>query len=301
MWSFKDCLRRDVPSLATRKRPLIVIGITHPQTCLILKGRLRALSESGFRVVLISSPGAFLDDLAAREGIESLAIPMKRGIAPISDLVALCRLLRALYRLRPDITEFSTPKAGLLGSLAGLICGVPHRVYLLRGLRLETASGFKRAILRVTEQLAAACSHIVLCNSESLRDQAISLRLAGAGKLQLLGHGTSNGVDVERFTPGASNLKHRLGIPARAPVIGFVGRLTRDKGVPELIEAFDVILESSPETRLLLVGWYDNSEDALPQKLRDRIEQHPRIVRTGFVRDTAPYYRAMDMIECNSS
>jgi glycosyltransferase involved in cell wall biosynthesis len=79
-------------------------------------------------------------------------------------------------------------------------------------------------------------------------------------------------------------------------VIGFVGRLTRDKGLPELIEAFDTILEAEPETRLLLVGWFDAAEDALGAEVRACIASHPRIHSTGFVEDTAPYYRAMDLL-----
>ncbi len=296
MGSFRRDSRLDALSLARRERPLIVIGITHPQTCLVLTGRLRALSESGFRVVLISSPGALLDETAEREGVEALPIPMRRGIAPLSDLISLFRLVQALFRLRPDIAEFSTPKAGLLGSVAGLLCGVPRRIYLLRGLRLETASGLTRWILHGTEQLAAACCHVVLCNSMSLRYQVLALRLAGEEKLRLLGQGSSNGVDVERFCPGPTDLKARLGIPVHAPVIGFVGRLTRDKGIPELVQAFGVLLKTAPQARLLLVGWYDESEDALSPALRAQIDQHPNIVSTGFVSDTAAYYRTMDMM-----
>lgn len=146
-------------------RPSIVVGITHSQTCLVLTGHLRALREAGFRVILISSPGPLLDQTAKQEGVESLPIAMARAISPLSDLVSLFRLWRALLRLRPDISEFSTPKAGLLGNLAAMLCRVPGRVYVLRGLRLETASGFKRHILRATERLAAACAHQVVCNS----------------------------------------------------------------------------------------------------------------------------------------
>ena len=286
----------DDPLLFRRERPIIVIGITNAQTCLLLRGRLRALRESGFRVVLISSPGPLLNEMGEHEGVEIVAIPMQRGVTPLRDLVALFRLCIVLLRLRPDISEFSTPKAGILGSLAGLACGVPHRIYLLRGLRLETASGPLRWILRFTEGVASACCHLVLCNSKSIRDQAKVLHLAVERKLVLLGHGTSNGVDVERFRPGSSRVKSMLGIPANAPVIGFVGRLTRDKGIPELIEAFDALLKTAPQARLLLVGWYDDSEDALSSKLRVRIDRHSQIVRTGLVADTAPYYRAMDML-----
>lgn len=278
------------------KRPLIVIGITHSQTCLVLTGRLRALREAGFRVVLIASPGKLLDATALREGVEALPIPMKRGIAPLADLVSLFRLVNALSRLRPDIAEFSTPKAGLLGNIAAFLCGVRRRVYLLRGLRLETASGPIRWILQATEQLAAACSHVVLCNSRSLQEKALALRVASESKLQVLGPGSSNGVDVERFSPCADSLRRMTGIAPGAPVIGFVGRLTRDKGVPELMRAFEVVLQSRPDARLMMVGWFDESEDALSAKVRAEIECNPKVVCTGFVPDTAPWYRAIDVL-----
>jgi glycosyltransferase involved in cell wall biosynthesis len=273
-----------------------VVGITSPQTCLVLGGRLRTLREAGFRVTLVSSPGALLTRTAALEGVESVAIPMRREIAPLADLVSLARLWWLLYRLKPQMTEFSTPKAGLLGSLAAMLCGVPARVYFLRGLKLETCAGVKRKILLVAEKLASACAHVVLCNSDSLRNKAHVLGVAPESKLRLLGGGSSNGVDVERFQPGTSNLRERLGLPLNVHVVGFVGRLTRDKGLPELIEAFDAILAAKPDAHLLLVGWFDSAEDALSRGLRARIERHPRIHLTGFVADTAPYYRVMDVM-----
>lgn len=282
--------------LAKKPPPHIVVGITVPQSCLVLRGRLRTLREAGFRVTLVSSPGEMLARTAAQEGVEFVALPMQREISPLADMLSLFRLCWLLRRLNPDMTEFSTPKAGLLGSIAARLCGVRVRVYFLRGLKLESCKGFKRTILLVAERLAAACSHVVLCNSESLRDEALALRVASAQKLRLLGGGSSNGVDVERFSPGPTDLRARLGFPQEAEVVGFVGRLTRDKGVPELIEAFDAILAARPRVHLLLVGWFDAAEDALGHKLRARIKRHPRIHTTGFVADTAPYYRVMDLM-----
>jgi glycosyltransferase involved in cell wall biosynthesis len=263
---------------------------------MVLSGRLRTLREAGFRVTLVSGPGELLTRTAAQEGVESIAIPMRREMALLADLVSLARLWWLLYRLKPEMTEFSTPKAGLLGSIAAMLCGVPARVYFLRGLKLETCSGVKRRILLAAERLASACSHVVLCNSDSLRSEALALGLAPESKLRLLGSGSSNGVDVERFQPGPSDLRARLGLPLHAHIVGFVGRLTRDKGLPELVEAFDAILAAKPESHLLLVGWFDAAEDALGDDLRARIESHPRIHMTGYVADTAPYYRVMDVM-----
>ena len=273
-----------------------MVGITSSQTCLNLTGRLSALREAGFRVTLISSPGELLDRTARQQGAEAVAVPIKRTIAPWADFVSLVRLWWMLTMRRPDLTEFSTPKAGLLGSIASLMAGVPRRVYMLRGLKLESTRGLKRRILLVTEKVAARCSQVVLCNSESMRSEALALGIAPAGKLRVLGDGSSNGVDLRKFSPGPTDVRERLGIPAAAPIVGFVGRLTEDKGVPELIEAFDAILRRVPEAHLLLVGWFDAAEDALDEAVRKRIENHPRIHSTGYVADTAPYYRAMDLM-----
>jgi glycosyltransferase involved in cell wall biosynthesis len=86
-----------------------------------------------------------------------------------------------------------------------------------------------------------------------------------------------------------------LGIEDGDLVLGFVGRLTKHKGIPELIFAFEEILRAEPRCLLLLVGWFDHAEDALDAGMREWIGKHPRIRHTGLVKDTAPYYRAMDL------
>ena len=274
----------------------IVVGISHPQTCLTLTGHLRSLREEGFQVTLVSSPGELSNRIAKMEGVEAISIPISRGIAVMADVVTLVRLWMLLRRVKPDMTEFSTPKAGLLGTLAARTAGVPRRVYMLRGLKLERSRGWKRQLLLMSERLAAACADVVLCNSVSLRAEALALGVSSDAKLRLLGSGSSNGVDVQRFKPGPNELGPSLGLSPEAVVVGFVGRLTRDKGVPELIEAFEAIVAAKPNARLLLVGWFDESEDALSEDLKERIKAHPRIHMTGFVKDTAPYYRAMDVM-----
>ena len=274
----------------------MVVGVTHPQTCLVLGPRLRKLRSAGFRVVLISSPGELLERTAAQAEVEFIPLSMKRSIAPLADLISLFRLIRILRQLKPQIAEFSTPKAGLLGMLAAALCGVPRRIYLLRGLRLETVYGVKRQVLLWLERAACACAHQVLCNSASLRALALRLRLAQSRKVEMLGQGSSTGVDLERFSPGPSNVREQLGWRECHHVIGFVGRLTRDKGLPELIAAFDAIASADPLARLLLVGWFDAADDALKPDLRRRIADDPRIHCTGFVYDTAPFYRAIDLM-----
>ncbi|HEX4321280.1 MAG TPA: glycosyltransferase family 4 protein [Acidobacteriaceae bacterium] len=273
----------------------LVIGVTSEQTCLVLRGRLKALSLAGFEVTVVAAPGEWLRRFAEEEGVAVRALPMRRGIAPVADALSFVGLCWMLMWMRPAVTDFSTPKAGLLGNLAAWMLRVPHRVYTLRGLKLEGARGAKRLLLLWAERVAARCAHVVLCNSNSLRREAQMLGIAPEAKLRLLGDGSTRGVDTAAFSPGESGVRRELGIDDGGPVLGFVGRLTRDKGVPELLVAFEKILRSEPRCWLLLVGWYDRSEDALSEHLRAHIAAHPRIRHTGFVNDTAPYYRAMDL------
>ncbi|MGA2568880.1 MAG: glycosyltransferase family 4 protein [Terracidiphilus sp.] len=275
--------------------PVLLVGVTSQETCRAWAARLRILRHAGFHVLLVCGPGGFADRAASLAGVKRIVVPMHRSIAPFADCLSLLRLWLLIGRRRPDLVEFSTPKAGLLGMLAAKLRAVPRRVYMLRGLRLERSNGFKRRVLLAAERLACACAHAVLCNSESLRAEALALRLAPAAKLRVLGQGSSIGVDIDRFSPGPSNVRERFRIPDDARLIGFVGRFTRDKGLTELIDAFDRILVAQPSARLLLVGWFDNAEDALDSEHRRRILDNRRIHCTGFVGDTAPYYRAMDV------
>jgi glycosyltransferase involved in cell wall biosynthesis len=276
----------------------MVVGVTTDQTCLVLKGRLRALQEAGFDVTLMASPGTdgMLFRTAQAEGVKACPIRMQRCIAPMADLRSLVQLWTLLYRIRPLITDFSTPKAGLLGNIAAWTLRVPHRVYSLRGLKLESASGFKKQLLLATERISARCAHRVFCNSESLLRKALELKIAPAEKLSMVGNGSSNGVDTNRFSPGLSQMKQMLHIPDGDWVVGFVGRLTTDKGIPELIEAFELVLRRESRCWLLLVGWFDGAEDALEEKWRRRIREHPRIRHTGYVTDVVDCYRVMDIL-----
>ena len=278
------------------RQPHILVGVTSPQTCLVLRGRVRALRDAGFKVSLLSSPGELLEETARTTHVDAFAIPMERGISLMRDIGAMIRIWRLLRCVKPDIVEFSTPKAGLLGMLAARFSGISLRIYLLRGLKLETSHGFRRLLLLWAERVASKSANLVVCNSRSLRRQARAMGIAPVSKLVLLGGGSSNGVDITRFAPGPSTIRETYRIPHKAPVIGFSGRLTADKGLPELMEAFAMIQRVVPDAYLLLVGWFDAAEDALERGMRTRIEGHPRIICTGLVEDTVAYYRAMDLM-----
>jgi|SRR5580704_1043803 glycosyltransferase involved in cell wall biosynthesis len=280
--------------------PLMQVGTSHLSVGL-MRGQLRFLREAGFEVSVVSSPGQKLSAAAKDEGVQAFGVPMARQISAFGDLVSLWRLWRLMRRLHPAITNVGTPKAGLLGGLASYVSRVPCRVYTLRGLRCETAKGWKRSCLILLERIACCCAHRVICVSDSLRNKAVSLGIADQHKLVVLASGSSNGVDTDRFALSperlrqAASLRRELKIPQNAPVVGFVGRLTRDKGLGELIDAYLSLRHHHPDLHLLLVGEFEE-DDSVPIEVRKAIEDNSQIVRTGTVLDPAPYYHVMDML-----
>lgn len=280
----------------------LVYLVTHPMTArLLLDGQLRHLSDAGFEVTLVTAPGADLDGVAAREGVRVETVAMAREIAPLADLATVVRLLRLFRRLRPTIVNAGTPKAGLLGMLAARLLRVPVRVYTLRGLRLETARGLRRRLLSSTERLAGSSAHRVVCVSESLRRRAVELGLVAEAKTVVLGGGSSNGLDFDRFAAAAADregtaaLRRELGLAEGAPVVGFVGRFTRDKGIADLAAAFERLAARRSEARLLLLGDFEPG-DPVPDELARRLRDDPRVLLPGFVRDAAPYYPLMRVL-----
>ena len=281
-------------------------GILHAGTSPLsvqwfLRGQLGYLRDAGFDVTVVTAPGEGLDQARLSEDVRAIAVPMIRSISPGRDLVALWRLWRIVRRLRPAITNVGTPKAGLLAGIAAWLSRVPCRVYTLHGLRLETARGPVRPVLWLAEWLACRAAHRVICVSESVRRKALALRLVTPERAVVLGAGSCNGVDESRCAPGpeasrrARELRQSLGIPPDAPVAGFVGRLTRDKGIPELVDAYFRLRSEFPDLRLLLVGDFEDG-DPIDPALRRGIEADPGILRTGFVRDVVPYYHVVDIL-----
>ncbi|MGB8979611.1 MAG: glycosyltransferase family 4 protein, partial [Terriglobales bacterium] len=278
----------------------ILIAATSPLACNFYDGILASLIRGGFEPTLLSAPGPALVEVSRRAGVASIAVPMEREIAPLQDLVSLCRLYRTIRRLRPMIVDASTPKAGLLAGVAAWLARVPCRIYTLRGLRLETTTGAKRALLWAAEWISCRCAHRVVCVSPSLGALAISLRLVARDRAIVLDRG-NGGVDLERFSPAGrdleatASLRQTLGIPPNAPVIGFVGRFVKDKGIRELIAAFRWLRGKYPSLRLLLVGDFEPG-DPVEAETRQLIESSAAIIRTGFVADAAPYYHLMDVL-----
>jgi glycosyltransferase involved in cell wall biosynthesis len=282
------------------RTPKITYIVTAAMSAFFFRGQLAYMIRNGWDVEVISGPGPQLDAMR-KQGARPWVVPMEREIAPLKDLLSLWRLWRLLCHTGPDLVVAGTPKAGFLGTIAARLAGVPHVVYTLHGLRLETALGWKRRLLWLTEWVACHTADGVRSISPSLRARAIALGLVPPKRCNVVGAGTSNGVDTEhwRRTPlgeaAGQQARERWGIPPGAPLVGFVGRLTRDKGVVDLYGAFKRLQPCHPDLRLLFVGDFE-AGDPVPTATRAQIEADPAVVVTGFVSEVAPYYWTMDVL-----
>jgi len=274
-----------------------------PRTLGSLAGQAGFFRVHGFEFEAVSSPGDDLVELGSRVGIAVHGVKMGRTITPLRDPIALYRLWRVLRQLRPTIVDAHTPKGGLLGMIAAWVAHVPVRIYHVHGLPLMTAVGTRRLLLRWSDWVAGRLAHRVLCVSHSIQRAALDERLFPGEKVRVLARGTINGVDsAVRFNPAAvgrdagQGVRARLGIPADACVLGFVGRVVRDKGIVELATAWRDLRERYPETHLLVIGPFE-AHDPVPAEIKEGLAGDPRAHLVDvWVDDTPPFYAALDIL-----
>jgi len=279
-----------------------VIAVNSSIALGFLQGQPEYFQNSGFDVTVIRPEKRTGEwEVPRPDGVRVLEVPMEREISPVRDIRSIWHLWGILRTLRPTVTNVGTPKAGLLGGFAAWLNRVPCRFYTLHGLRFETTTGLRRKLLILAERLACRFAHRVVCVSHSVREKAIASGLVDRERALIFGAGSCNGVDVARFaaTPQrtwrAAELRRQFGIPSDAPVALFVGRLTCDKGIAELVEAFLQLENRIPNLRLLLVGSFEDG-DPLPEDIHKRLETHDRVILAGPVNDTAPYYAMADVL-----
>jgi glycosyltransferase involved in cell wall biosynthesis len=287
----------------TPKPNLTLLHITTvPMSLGFVAGQVGYIKARGFAVHALSSPGIELVTFGERERVPVHAVEMLRRISPAQDAVALYRLVRCLKRIRPQIVHAHTPKGGLLGMMSAWLARVPVRVYHLHGLPYLTATGTKRQLLRWSEKVSCLLAHQVLCVSPSVRAVAVEEGLCPPEKVAVLRNGSINGVDANvKFNPARfdadarTRVREQYNIPADALIVGFVGRLVRDKGIHELAEAWTVLREEYPRLHLLVAGCFESQDPVMPE-VQAQLESDPRVHLTGFVSDTPPLYAVMDVL-----
>ncbi len=284
--------------------PRILHVTTVPQTLSFLAGHIAHARDRGFDVQVATSPGDTLEAFQRETQINSHPIAMSRRITPFGDLGSLWCMVRLMRKLRPMLVNGHTPKGGLLAMMAATMCRVPVRVYHMHGLPLLTATGMKRRLLRWSERTSCRLAHQVLCISDSLREVAIAEGLCPANKIKVLNHGNIDGVEAEaKFNPArlsadrAREVRVRYQIPQDALVAGFVGRIVRDKGLIELVRAWQNLREEFASLHLLIAGPFED-QDPIPADVEAVLRSDPRVHLAGWVpvRDMPSVYRVLDIL-----
>jgi glycosyltransferase involved in cell wall biosynthesis len=260
------------------------------------------LKEHGVRITAVSAPEPDLEAFGRQAGVPIRGVPMTRRLAPAADLLSLFRLYRLFRAERPDIVHSHTPKAGLLGTLAASLAGIRGRVVSIHGLPQMTLAGPMKRLLDTTNRLACRHAHLVWCDSPSMRRHVIRERLCPPRKVFVLGQGSVSGIDAEgRFNPAAYGLdrqlevRSRYGIPLDAPVIGFIGRVVREKGMGELARAWREIRQEFPRVHLLLVGIFEPTDPLMPEE-EEILRQDPRVHLTGWRHDIPEHLAIMELL-----
>lgn len=273
--------------------PLALWGFFQPQ--------MRFLRTQGFDIHAVSSPGKELDECGRNTGVATHAVLMKRDINPLADLVALLRLWKLLRCLRPAIVHVHTPKAGLLGMVAARAAGVKLRIYTVHGLPAMTRTGWRRHLLHAADRVACLLATQILCVSHSLRAVVIQNRLCPEWKVKTLGDGGCAGVELDRFDPAVRGAQDRqrvrdeYGIPQRALLLCYIGRIVRDKGIEELAQSWRELREEFPDLYLLLCGSFER-QDPVSQTAITFLLQDPRVRATGeMIGDMPAIYAAIDL------
>lgn len=250
----------------------------------LLSNQMKYMKEHGFDVIMVSSKGKEWPQLIQNEGCAHRIVPMAREIAPFKDLVSLWRLYRLFRKEKPDIVHSHTPKAGLLAMLAAKFAGVRIRIHTIAGLRFMTSTGFKRKLLVFMEKLTGKAAQHVWPNSYSLLSYVKQHKLVKNKKLSVIGHGSSNGVDLNRFSVSALKperiqaIKELIRYDDQLTYLLNMGRIVKDKGVEELTQVFTNLYDDNPQLRLLILGQFEDKLDPISEEARKTINTHSGII-----------------------
>lgn len=252
------------------------------------KALLRELADEGYEVVALSSPDEDLRELGKRERVRTIGVEMERHVSPWKDFVSLMKLIKVLRQEKPDMVHSMTPKAGLLCMMAAKMAGVPVRLHTFTGLVWPTATGLSRKILMMTDRITCACATHIVPEGEGVKQDL--QRCITKKPMKVLGYGNVRGVDLGYWKRNTERKEPQL------LTFVFVGRIVRDKGVNELVAAFVKLNQQFPNTRLLLVGPFEENLDPVLPETRRLIDTCDCIEAVGGQKDVRPFYEQSDVL-----
>ena len=261
----------------------------------LLLDQLRHLRQAGYQVSAVCAQGPWTEEIRAA-GIGVHPVGLRRQISPLADLVAMVAMVRHFRAVRPHLVHTHTPKANLLGRLAARLAGVPVVVGTEHGFYFYGMTGSRRRFWVWLSRLGARWSDAVFLINQEDMDTALREGICQPGQSVYLPGGV--GVDMDRYAPSpdAAVARAALGLPADAPVVGMVGRLTFEKGYGDFFRAAVMVRQALPQTRFLVVGPADRQEEAEFRRLVDSLGLTDAVTFAGMRTDLPRVYPAMDVV-----
>lgn len=258
--------------------------------------QLKYLANNGFDVTVICSNDSSLQRELGQE-VHYLPVDIPRGISLTGSIRAVSRLIKIFRKEKFDLIQYSTPNAALCSSIAAKIVGAKVRNYHLMGYRYLGVTGVNRSILKMLEKVTCTLSTNIECVSKSNLRLGIQEKLFSQDKAIVVWNGSTGGVDLERFDSShreewRRELRKELGYAEEDFIFGFVGRITKDKGINELLKAF---LEERGESKLFLIGNIEK-EESLDRDLLQQARKSLNVMFHASVADIQRYYAMIDVL-----
>lgn len=262
-------------------------------------GQFKYLTDLGYEIVVVSSDAPNTDAFCKRNGVRFVPLNIPRSVSPVAIAKAVKSICSLIRKEKADAVFGHTPVGALCAMIAAKLCGIKNRVYYRHGVIYTTMYGFKRIVFKSEEKFVASLATSIINVSHSLSKLAMTDGLNKNEKQYVIGHGTCGGIDAQNiFNPSLIDidklfaLKEKLGLIDADIIFGFCGRICNDKGVPELVDAFEMFQHRHPElnAKLLFIGRFD-TRDGITDEKKLQIEANKDIVISGYVEKVEiPYY-----------
>ncbi len=288
-------LQSTLPGHAASRKKICIVATVPFAVNVFLSPQVRKLSS--YYDVTIVANGVAGDLLASLSETDFFAVDIQRKIAIRRDIASTLELWRFFRVQRFDAVHSIMPKAGLLAMVAARAAGIPWRFHTFTGQVWATQRGLKRQLLKRLDGLTAWCATKVFADSYAQRQFLIDQQVVSPARIGVLADGSVAGVDIDRFSASHSvrlDVRQSLQIPEDAMVFLFIGRLTRDKGLLDLAEAFARVAAGNELVHLLVVG---PDEERLGGALAELTRAvSGRVHTVGFTDTPERYMKAADVL-----
>lgn len=257
--------------MKAKKRICFVVAV--PETAeAFLKDHIKALSDE-YDIYLVANMTGVAD--VKLDGLSDIKhIPIRREINILNDLKSVYKLTSYFREMKFDAVHSVTPKAGLVTALAARMAGIEDRTHIFTGQVWATRTGLFRFLLKSIDKVIVVLNNHILVDGEAQRQFLISEGVLSQINSRVLGAGSICGANTAKFTPEKSEREKQrkeLGLDSDKVVFAFMGRLKREKGIFELLQAFNNLVQYAPDAYMLFFG---NDEDNCMSNLSD----YPNII-----------------------